>query len=330
MARPRIFISSTFYDLKHIRSSLDIFLESLGFDTALSEKGGIAYLPDRPLDESCYNELKNCDLFVLIVGGRYGSATSQDSEGHSASEDATQLSQYTSVSRKEFETAIKLDIPVYILVESGVRSEYDTYLSNKNNETINYAHVDQKGVFEFLEHIFRLKRNNPVQSFERFSDIEVWLREQFSGLFKELLIRVSREKEVRDINQRISELNEINSTLKIYLEEIMSVTLPRHDEIISSEKKRLLDSKKQNQALQSPLLDYIRLEHDISNENSLNALLDANNLRDFVDTLTRDHELSESGETDLLSMFSRSAGVVGDANDIREIFGLSRFGKLRA
>ncbi|RYD51203.1 MAG: DUF4062 domain-containing protein [Sphingobacteriales bacterium] len=53
MARPRVFISSTFYDLKHIRSSLETFVHSLGYDAVLFEKGLVAYNPDTPLDESC-------------------------------------------------------------------------------------------------------------------------------------------------------------------------------------------------------------------------------------------------------------------------------------
>jgi hypothetical protein len=48
MAKPRVFVSSTYYDLKHVRSSLDLFVESLGFEPVLSEKGNIAYSPDSP------------------------------------------------------------------------------------------------------------------------------------------------------------------------------------------------------------------------------------------------------------------------------------------
>lgn len=49
MTCPRVFVSSTYYDLKHVRSLMDRFVESLGFDVVLSEKGGIAYSPDAPL-----------------------------------------------------------------------------------------------------------------------------------------------------------------------------------------------------------------------------------------------------------------------------------------
>lgn len=37
MARPRVFISSTFYDLKQIRADLDNFIRSLGYDVVRNE-----------------------------------------------------------------------------------------------------------------------------------------------------------------------------------------------------------------------------------------------------------------------------------------------------
>jgi len=39
MSKPRIFVSSTYYDLKHVRSSLEAFIERLGYEPILSEKG---------------------------------------------------------------------------------------------------------------------------------------------------------------------------------------------------------------------------------------------------------------------------------------------------
>jgi hypothetical protein len=81
MAKPRVFISSTYYDLKYVRSSLELFVESLGFDPVLSERGDVAYAHDRPLDESCYREVQNCGIYVLIIGGRYGSEASTTKTG---------------------------------------------------------------------------------------------------------------------------------------------------------------------------------------------------------------------------------------------------------
>ena len=76
MAKPRIFVSSTYYDLRHIRASLETFISSLGYEPVLSEKGNIAYTHDGPLDESCYREAAGADILVMIIGGRYGSERS--------------------------------------------------------------------------------------------------------------------------------------------------------------------------------------------------------------------------------------------------------------
>ncbi len=39
MARPRVFISSTFYDLKQVRSDLERFINDMGYDPVLHERG---------------------------------------------------------------------------------------------------------------------------------------------------------------------------------------------------------------------------------------------------------------------------------------------------
>ena len=43
MAKPRVFISSTFYDLRQIRIELDKFLESMGYEPVRNEEGDIPY-----------------------------------------------------------------------------------------------------------------------------------------------------------------------------------------------------------------------------------------------------------------------------------------------
>ncbi len=51
MARPRIFISSTFFDLRQVRADLDRFVKELGYDTVRNETGGIPYGKDQKLEE---------------------------------------------------------------------------------------------------------------------------------------------------------------------------------------------------------------------------------------------------------------------------------------
>lgn len=73
MAKPRIFVSSTYYDLKHIRNYLENFIESLGYEAVLFESGDITFHHDSPIVDSCYEEVDKCHMLVLIIGGRYGS-----------------------------------------------------------------------------------------------------------------------------------------------------------------------------------------------------------------------------------------------------------------
>ncbi len=117
MAKPRVFVSSTYYDLRHIRQGVEAFIASLGFDSVLFESGSIPFSHDQALDESCYKEIATCHILVLIVGGRYGSATSDDPTKLPTEDVNKHYQYYNSITRKEFETAITEDIPAYIFVE---------------------------------------------------------------------------------------------------------------------------------------------------------------------------------------------------------------------
>ena len=72
MAKPRVFLSSTYYDLKHVRERIERFLANFGMEPVLFENDNVTFEFNKP----CYNEVKTCQMMVLIVGGRYGSAAS--------------------------------------------------------------------------------------------------------------------------------------------------------------------------------------------------------------------------------------------------------------
>jgi hypothetical protein len=241
MARPRVFVSSTYYDLKHIRASLENFIESLGFDPILFEQGDIAYTHDVPLDESCYREVNAADIFVLLVGGRYGSRASDDDRKPPESF----FEQYNSVTKKELDAAIRHDIPVYVLVDSAVNAEYRTYVKNKGNDKIHYAHVDSVNVFVLLEQIHAQRRNNPIHTFERFADIENWLREQWAGLFREHLQRKSKQQPLEALSRQVEMLQAVSDTLKRYMEVVVEKVSPEKSEEVFAEATARFEEQRQ-------------------------------------------------------------------------------------
>ncbi|HAS6073967.1 TPA: DUF4062 domain-containing protein [Vibrio vulnificus] len=199
MAKPRIFLSSTYYDLKYVRADLERFIKEQGYDPVLNENGHIPYGSKERLEQYCYKEIESCDILVSIVGGRFGSET-KDKNGKG------------SVSNMELRTAIEQGKQVYIFIEKAVQSEYQTYLRNKGNSDLKYAAVDDVRVYEFLEEIHGLKVNNQIHGFESVTDITYYLREQWAGLFQRLMSESARQKEVKlieDLKHTSSTLNQL-------------------------------------------------------------------------------------------------------------------------
>lgn len=318
MAKPRVFVSSTYYDLKHIRASLDIFVDSLGYEPVLSEKGDIAYTHDRALDESCYREAENSDIFVLIIGGRYGSEAS----GTDKRSTATFFERYESITKKEYETAVARDIPVYILIEKGVYSEYQTFLRNKEKVDINYAHVESINVFYLIENILLRPRNNPLQTFEKFDEIESWLRDQWSGLFRELLRRQSQQQQLAGLTAQVTELKETNGTLKKYLEAMMIGSGPQKiSKLIESEEKRLEEVRRIDRLKVNRLVKYLVDFHNVDFPDAVAAIQKAVDARSFAEMVTKGETLTRAYQA-VFKLLRENPNAKSDFNEARIILDL--------
>lgn len=288
MARPRVFVSSTHYDLKHLRSSIENFVEQLGYEPVLSEKDSIAYMPDAPLDESCYREAKNCDIFVLIIGGRYGSATSDGKRAKAST--AEFYERYESITRREYEAAAEREIPTYILIDAAVDAEYQTFLKNKDNKSIAYAHVDSVNIFHFIETIRERQKNNPIKLFSKYSEVESWLREQWAGAFRELIQRSSSASRIREIDTRVADLAETAETLKRYLEQVVAKVSPQKDEavkIIKQENERLREAKHDVELRAFRYVQHLADTHKKSLPQIRDTLRVANSFVEFMENLFR-------------------------------------------
>lgn len=322
MAKIRVFISSTYYDLKHIRSAIESFIEDdLGYEAILSEKGSIAFNPDIALDESCYKEAQKCDIFVLIVGGRYGSATSTTKR-----ETASDFyERYESITKKEFESAASNAIPTYILVDKGIYAEYDTFKRNRKKTDIEYAHVDSVNIFHFLDDILSKPRNNPVHPFEKHSDIINWLKIQWSGLFKDFLQRRYENKQISNLSEQVKYLSELNSTLKRYMEEIITKVddSDKGKTLISVETKRLEDV-----ALDEKLKKLTTVKEGIKAGLSIEAIkamiAEAKNIQDYISKAKKAGMYPTSTEKELVTKWQsilKSKNIILSVNQGRVLLG---------
>src|SRR5438445_11898440 len=135
MAKPRVFISSTFYDLRSIREELDRFIRGSGFEPIRHERGHIPYGKDDKPEEYAYREIDSCDVLVCVIGGKYGNESTE--------------SPY-SITQKELKTALERDKPVYVFVDRAVHQEHRYYVANKEVKGVKYTAVDNPKIYAFL------------------------------------------------------------------------------------------------------------------------------------------------------------------------------------
>lgn len=179
MPRPRIFISSTYYDLKSVRDDLDRFIRSLGYEPVRHETSQISYGNDEALEEYAYKEIDSCDILVCIIGGRAGSKSSKN---------------IRTITQNELMKARKIGKQTYIFIDENVYHEHNFYNKNKNNHDTIYSFVDNKDIHEFIEEIYNLQSGNPIFPFKVSSDIIESLREQLAGLFQRLISENTEKK----------------------------------------------------------------------------------------------------------------------------------------
>jgi hypothetical protein len=196
MAIPRVFISSTCYDLKHIRESLKYFVKTVGYDPVLSDDGDVYYNPSAHTHDSCIKEVETCQLFILIIGGRYG---------------GTFIGKDTSITNNEYKEAVKNNIPVFALIENAVYSDHHVFATNKKNnptiaDQIEYPSVDNVKIFDFIDEVRKNVKNNAIFPFGNFSDIEGYLKKQWAGMMYDFLLQRNSEDASKITNRLLDDL----------------------------------------------------------------------------------------------------------------------------
>ena len=208
MSVPRVFISSTYYDLKYVRDDIGGFIKSLGYEPVMHDKGNVTYTQSQTLEQSCYNEISTCDIVVCIIGNKYRTQSSG--------------SDY-SITMEELLTEVKQKKKIYIFIANDVYIENNIYLENKDTGNFISKYADNIKIHEFITEIREKIRNHPIQPFNNVSDIIDVLRQQFAGLFQYLLTQESSATESKtyyDLQKSTQEIQRLINSLGEEKEEL--------------------------------------------------------------------------------------------------------------
>ena len=167
---PNVFLSSTMYDLSELRAQLRQFVEGIGWRPVMSEHDSFPIDANQTtVENSRRNVRENADVFVMIVGARYGSVDVDADK---------------SVTNLEFIEARTRGVPVYVFVSRDVLAQLRVW---KANPEADYSGVvDTPRVFEFIDS-FRGGGEAWTFEFTTAEDIVNTLRKQFAYLVQDAL-----------------------------------------------------------------------------------------------------------------------------------------------
>jgi hypothetical protein len=163
MAKPRVFLSSTCFDLTDARASLTSFLEEYGFEVLNSQTASFGVKPKAHSHDACLAEVEQADYVVLIIGGRRG---------------GTYISGERSITNEEIKVAQRLSLPIIAFIDRRVDDLRPTYKRNPNADFS--ATVDDVRIFDFVDFIASGHEDNWLHPFSDVNDIKRRLKSQFA------------------------------------------------------------------------------------------------------------------------------------------------------
>lgn len=230
MPAPRIFVSSTCYDLGVVRAELRSFIADIGYDPHMSEYSDLLFDPRHHTHTACLQEIGGCDLLVVIIGRRFGGKAVPAAlkavdfaavESSSLSVELLKNKDNLSITQLEVFKAVEQNVPVFAFVDAGVLNDHHTYEKNKDKDIISsleFPNIDKQEtaryIFEFINFIRQRSTGNSVIAFSHLDEIREHLRKQWAALFQRLLYeqRYKRE-EARRIDFLANQIADIKTAI---------------------------------------------------------------------------------------------------------------------
>jgi hypothetical protein len=173
MVAPKVFLSSTIYDVRHVRNELKKFFDNYGFIPILSEEYDILYTPSQSNQTSCLDEISDCDIFIIIIGSRYGTI---------------EKGELYSITHKEFQEARTNNLIIYVFYDFYVYQEYKSYINNEERYAIGeykFIHILDKKVIDLIKEVESHNPSLPQICYINTDEIVKFLRKQLSLLIKQ-------------------------------------------------------------------------------------------------------------------------------------------------
>lgn len=222
MAKLKIFVSSTVFDLEQVRNELESFFKSLHFEPVLSDKGDVYYDFNLHTHSSCVAEVASADLLMVIIGGRHGGIAVDEAVSMinpdklmewSMKGGETDIGKF-SITQLEVMHAVEKGIPVFPLIHNDLLVLHNVYEKNKpsKNPDVNFDKLiipgiqkNSTGIFEFINSIRKRSPNNAYYKYQSIADIKDQFLKQMSGLLHNVLSEQRNKREALDLKKTIKE-----------------------------------------------------------------------------------------------------------------------------
>jgi hypothetical protein len=155
---PKVFLSSTIYDLRDLRDAVQTALRKDGYTVLASEDGSIPVDSNKHSYEVCLDAARNCDCLVAVIDGRFG-GTMPDGK--------------TSITQAEVVTALGKGRQVYVFVRKEVWDAKEVYNAHAKagHPFVASKIVDDERVFHVIDAIRKRATGNWVFQFNKPSDL---------------------------------------------------------------------------------------------------------------------------------------------------------------
>ena len=170
----------------------------MGFEPILSESGNVFFNPDLHVQDACIAEVRKCQIFLLIIGGRFGSKFKDTSR---------------SVVNEEYKEGVRAKLPIFAVVERQVSQEFQLYENNKGNKALDatkivYPSVESTSIFDFMKEVQGNSVNNALAPFSDYHELESYLKQQWASMMFNFLSQKAASSQVTDLLETLTKMSD--------------------------------------------------------------------------------------------------------------------------